>query len=345
MSYTSEEARWAAVAARDRGADGAFVFGVVTTGIYCRPGCASRTPRREHVRYFAGPDEAENAGLRPCKRCGPRGGPSQAAEAVARACAVIEAAETPPTLGQLADAAGMSPFHFHRVFKAATGLTPAAYGRARREERLRTALQEAPSVTAAIYDAGYGSASGVYSGGGLGMKPSAYRSGARGERITYAVTGSPLGLLLVAATVRGICAIEFGAGEGELQARLADRFPAAELVPGDEAFAGTVAGVVALIEAPARGHELPLDIQGTAFQRRVWAALMAIPPGRTASYGAIAAQLDQPGAARAVAQACGANKLAVAVPCHRVVGGDGALGGYRWGVERKRELLRREREV
>lgn len=342
MSYATEEGRWAAVADRDRGADGAFVFGVVTTGIYCRPGCASRTPRREHVRFFTGPDEAERAGLRPCKRCAPRGGPSPQDEAVARACALIEQAEAPPTLGQLADAAGMSPFHFHRVFKAATGLTPAAYARARRDARLRDGLQRADSVTAAIYDAGYGSASGAYEGAPLGMTPSAYRDGAPGEQIRYAVAESYLGPVLVAATARGICAIEFADRAEQLPARLAARFPRARLAPADAAFAATVAHVVAFIEAPAAGLDLPLDIQGTAFQQRVWAALRAIPAGATASYAEIAAGIGQPGAARAVAQACAANRLAVAVPCHRVVRGDGDLSGYRWGAARKRALLARE---
>lgn len=343
MSYETDEARWAAVAGRDRAADGAFVFGVVTTGIYCRPGCASRTPRRENVRFFAGPDEAEGAGLRPCKRCAPCGGPAPQAEAVARACAVIAAADSPPTLGQLADAAGMSPFHFHRVFKAATGLTPAAYARAHRDERLREALPAASSVTAAIYEAGYGSSSGVYSTAPLGMTPAAYRGGAKGERISYAVAGSYLGPVVVAATERGVCAIEFGDSADELQARLSTRFPGAELVAGDEAFAETVARVVTFLEAPAAGLDLPLDIQGTAFQRRVWEALRAIPAGATASYAEVAARVGQPGAARAVAQACAANRLAVAVPCHRVVRGDGEPGGYRWGAERKRAILERER--
>jgi AraC family transcriptional regulator of adaptative response/methylated-DNA-[protein]-cysteine methyltransferase len=343
--YESDEARWAAVAGRERAADGAFVFGVVTTGVYCRPGCAARTPRRENVRFFAGPDEAEAAGLRLCKRCDPRGGPSAQSAAVARACALIEASAAPPTLGQLADAAGMSPFHFHRVFRAATGLTPAEYGRARRAERLRDGLPAAPSVTAAIYEAGYGSPGAVYRGEApMGMAPAAYRAGAAGEQVRYAVAGSHLGPLLVAATARGVCAIEFGAGEDELAARLRARFPRAAIEPGGPELAATVAAVLALVEAPAAGHDLPLDIQGTAFQRRVWAALAAIPAGSTASYAEVAERIGQPGAARAVAQACGANRLAVAVPCHRVVRGDGDLSGYRWGAERKRELLKRERE-
>jgi len=347
MSYSNDEARWEAVASRNKGAAEVFVFGVRTTGVYCRPGCASRTPRRENVRFFATPDEAEGAGLRPCKRCTPRGGEDPRAAAVARACALIGAAEEPPTLGQLADVAGMSAFHFHRVFKAATGLTPADYARARRDERLRAGLQSASSVTAAIYEAGYGSASGLYGDGAaaLGMQPSAYRAGACGERISYAVAESSLGPVLVAATARGVCAIEFGERAEQLPARLAARFPNAELVADDPAFSATVASVAALVETPARGLELPLDIQGTAFQQRVWAALRAIPPGSTASYAEVAARIGQPGAARAVAQACAANGLAVAVPCHRVVRGDGALSGYRWGAERKRALLEREQEA
>jgi AraC family transcriptional regulator of adaptative response/methylated-DNA-[protein]-cysteine methyltransferase len=343
MSYTTDEARWGAVAARDKGADGAFLFGVITTGIYCRPGCASRTPRRENVRFFATADEAERAGLRACKRCDPRGEAApRPAAAVARACAQIEAAEQPPTLGELADAAGMSPYHFHRVFKAATGVTPAAYWRARRDERLRQGLRAGGSVGAAIYEAGFGSASGAYEGAALGMTPATYRAGARGERISYAVAGSYLGPVLVAATERGVCAIEFGDDAPALRGRLAARFPGAELQEGDAAFAATVARVVAFIEAPAGGLDLPLDIQGTAFQRRVWAALRAIPAGQTASYAEVARRVGQPGAARAVAQACAANTLAVAIPCHRVLRGDGDLGGYRWGAGRKRQLLERE---
>jgi AraC family transcriptional regulator of adaptative response/methylated-DNA-[protein]-cysteine methyltransferase len=344
MSYTTDDARWGAVAARDKAAEGAFLFGVMTTGVYCRPGCASRTPRRENVRFFTTADEAERAGLRPCKRCDPQGQGSPRVAAVARACAMIEAAEAPPTLGELADAAGMSPYHFHRVFKAATGVTPAEYGRARRAERLRQGLQGAGSVGAAIYDAGFGSASGAYGGGAaLGMTPAAYRAGASGERISYAVADSYLGQVLVAATARGVCAIEFGDDAPALRARLAARFPGAELREGDEAFAAMVARVVAFIEVPAAGLDLPLDIQGTAFQRRVWAALQAIPAGATASYAEVARRVGQPGAARAVAQACAANTLAVAIPCHRVLRGDGDLGGYRWGAGRKRQLLERER--
>jgi AraC family transcriptional regulator of adaptative response/methylated-DNA-[protein]-cysteine methyltransferase len=343
MSYTTDDLRWRAVESRDKAADGAFLFGVKTTGVYCRPGCTARTPRRENVRFFATADEAEAAGLRPCKRCTPRGGSPQA-EAVARAVALIDASDAPPTLGQLADTAGMSPYHFHRVFKAATGVTPAEYGRARRDDRLRQSLRGEGSVTAAIYEAGFGSASGAYESGrtALGMTPSAYKAGAQGERIRYAVAESYLGPVVVAATERGVCAIEFGEGADELRSRLAGRFPDADLQQGDGDFAATVARVLELIEAPAVGLDLPLDIKGTAFQRRVWAALRAIPAGSTASYAQVAERIGQPGASRAVAQACGANTLAVAIPCHRVLRGDGDLGGYRWGAARKRALLERE---
>lgn len=344
-AYTSDEARWAAVRERDQGADGAFVYGVLTTGVYCRPGCASRQPRRENVRFFDGPEGAEGAGLRPCKRCAPRGdGGDDHAAAIARACALLEQAAEPPTLRELAAAAGLSPFHFHRVFKAALGVTPKAYARARRAERLRAGLAAGTPVGPAGYDAGFGSSSSLYadSAAALGMRPSAYRGGAAGERVRYAVARAYLGWVLVAATERGLCAIDLGDDPAALAEGLRARLPRAELQADDPDFAAWVAQVVAFLEAPGRGLGLPLDIQGTAFQRRVWAALQAIPPGQTASYAEVAAQVGQPGAARAVAQACAANSLAVAVPCHRVVRGDGARGGYRWGAARKAALLERE---
>lgn len=346
MSYTSDEARWAAVRGRDRGADGAFVYGVLTTGVYCRPGCASRAPRRANVRFFGTPDEAEAAGLRPCKRCAPRADrPDQAeAAAIARAVAAIEAADEPPTLRELAAAAGLSPFYFHRRFKAALGVTPAAYARARRSERLREQLAAAPTVSAAIYEAGFGSSGRLYAEAGatLGMTPAAYRAGAPGEQIRYAVAPSALGQVLVAATGRGLCAIELGDDPVALAAGLRARFPHAALEGDSPELAAAVRAVVELVERPGRGLELPLDMRGTAFQRRVWAALREIPPGATASYAEVAQRIGQPGAARAVAQACAANTLAVAVPCHRVVRGDGEAGGYRWGGARKRALLARE---
>lgn len=348
MSYATDEARWAAVSARDRAADGAFVYGVLTTGVYCRPGCASRAPRRNNVRFFASPGEAEAAGLRPCKRCAPAASRADGAEAaaLARAVALIEAADEPPALRELAAAAGLSPFHFHRRFKAAFGVTPAAYARARRAERLRGELTAAPTVSAAIYEAGYGSSGRLYaeSAATLGMTPGAYRAGAPGERISYALAPSALGWVLVAATERGLCAIELGDDAEALMAALHARFPRAELASDDPAFAGWVQAVVALVETPRRGLDLPLDMRGTDFQRRVWAALREIPPGTTASYAEVAAKIGQPGASRAVAQACAANTLAIAVPCHRVVRGDGTPGGYRWGAARKQTLLAREAE-
>ncbi|NTU80139.1 MAG: bifunctional DNA-binding transcriptional regulator/O6-methylguanine-DNA methyltransferase Ada [Chloroflexales bacterium] len=346
MSYTTDETRWQAVSARDRAADGAFVYGVVTTGVYCRPGCASRAPRRANVRFFATPDEAERAGLRPCKRCAPRAARADGAEAaaVARAGALIEAADEPPTLRELAAAAGLSPFHFHRLFKGAMGVTPAAYARARRAERLRGELPAATSVSAASYEAGFGSSGRLYaeSAATLGMTPATYRAGAPGEHISYTVAPSSLGYILVAATARGLCTIELGDDPEALAMAVRARFPQAQLVADAPDLATSVSAVVAMVEAPRRGLDLPLDMQGTAFQRRVWAALRAIPPGATASYAQVAERIGQPGAARAVAQACAANTLAVAIPCHRVVRGDGDPGGYRWGSQRKRELLRRE---
>lgn len=348
MSYTTDEARWTAVSGRDRGADGAFVYGVVTTGVYCRPGCASRAPRRANVRFFGTPDEAEAAGLRPCKRCTPRAARADSAEAaaVARAVALIESADEPPSLRELAAAAGLSPFHFHRLFKASLGVTPAAYARARRSERLHGELVAAPSVSAAIYEAGFGSSGRLYaeSAATLGMTPTAYRAGAPDERIAYAAAPSALGWVLVAATERGLSAIELGDDPAALAESLRARFPLAELVPDDPQVAAWAQAAVALVESPRRGLDLPLDLRGTAFQRRVWATLREIPAGATASYAEVAERIGQPGAARAVAQACAANTLAVAVPCHRVVRGDGSAGGYRWGSARKRELLAREAE-
>jgi AraC family transcriptional regulator of adaptative response/methylated-DNA-[protein]-cysteine methyltransferase len=300
------------------------------------------------VRFFGTPAEAEAAGLRPCKRCAPSAPRADQAEAaaLARAVALLEAADEPPTLRELAAAAGLSPFHFHRRFKAALGVTPAAYARARRSERLRNELSTAPSVSAAIYEAGFGSSGRLYaeSTATLGMTPSTYKAGAPGERIAYAVAPSALGWVIVAATARGLCALELGDDPATLAATLRARFPQAELAPDDPQLAAWAQAAVALVEMPRRGLDLPLDLRGTAFQRRVWAALREIPPGTTASYGELAARIGQPGASRAVAQACAANTLAVAIPCHRVVRGDGDPGGYRWGSARKRALLAREAE-
>ena len=338
--------RRAALLARDPAFDGRFVYSVRTTGVYCRPSCPSRAARPENVRFHATPAEAEAAGFRPCLRCVPDAVSPDArrAEAVARACRLIEAAETQPTLDALARAAGLSPFHLHRVFKAATGVTPRAYGAAHRAARVAELLPEAGSVTEAIYEAGYGTAGRFYAGATarLGMAPAAYRKGGAGEAIRFALGPCSLGEVLVAATDRGICAILLGDDPDALLRDLQDRFPHATLTGGDPDFEALVARAVGLVEAPSRAIDLPLDIGGTAFQQRVWQALRAIPAGTTASYAEIARALGTPAAVRAVARACGANALAVAIPCHRVVRSDGALSGYRWGIARKRELLARE---
>lgn len=330
-----------AVEARDRTADGRFLFGVVTTGIYCRPSCAARTALRENRRYFESAGAAEAAGYRACLKCRPG---AVAADPVAQACHFIEAAETLPPLDAIAAAAGLSPHHFHRRFKAETGVTPRAWAAARRAERLATALGEGQGVTRAIHGAGYESARAAYaeSGARLGMQPGAVARKGAGTRIRAAIAMTSLGALLVAATDLGVVRIAFG-GQTELMQALRHDFAAAEIVEDDPGFGQTVSAVVALVEEPRAGQALPLDIRGTAFQRRVWDALQRIPAGATATYGEIATMIGQPSAVRAVAGACAANELALAIPCHRVVPAAGGTGGYRWGPERKEALLRRER--
>lgn len=344
--YGDDESRWLAVLGRDAAADGVFFYGVATTGVYCRPSCASRRPMRENARFFATPDDAETAGFRPCKRCRPHEAAADLAarQAVLNACRLIDESPAPPSLETLAAAAGLSPSHFHRVFKRTLGLTPRQYAHERRMAAVRDGLAAEASVTDAVYSAGFGASSRFYerAGAELGMKPGDYRRGGQGERIRYATAPSYLGRVLVAATDRGICRIAFGDSDAALLAELRRRFPAADLSGDDPDFAVDVTRVLALLDHPRASLDLPLDIQGTAFQRRVWAALRDIPVGTTASYGEVAAAIGEPTAARAVAQACGANELAVAVPCHRVVAAGGGLGGYRWGVERKRALLSRE---
>lgn len=345
--YLTDQQRWDAVAGRDRAADGRFVYAVRTTGIYCRPWCPSRRPSRANVAYFEGCDAAEQAGFRPCKRCAPRSDTPDAERraAILRACALIDTAETLPSLGQLADAAGLSPFHFHRLFRQEMGVTPRQYAQSHRAAKMRERLRDQPSVSDAIYSAGFESSGRFYAQSSelLGMTPSTYRRGGVGETVRYAVVPCSLGWVLVAATERGLCVIEFGDAPAELEARLRSRLPGADLRDADQDFAEWVTQVVALVETPGRGLDLPLDIRGTAFQQRVWTALRELPAGTTASYTAIAKRIGSPKAARAVAQACAANPLAVAIPCHRIVRGDGDLGGYRWGLGRKQALLERER--
>jgi len=351
-AYEDDEARWDAVRARVAGADGRFWYSVRSTGVYCRPSCPSRTPHRANVAFHASCQDAEAAGFRPCLRCRPLDPPlaERQAKAVAQACRLIDAAvdagDAAPGLAALAEACGMSRFHFHRVFKAQAGITPKAYFDARRAARLPQALKDAASVTAAAYDAGFQSSGRFYaaSPGLLGMEPRRWRAGGDGETIRFAVGQCSLGALLVAATAKGICCILLGDDPDALVRDLQDRFPKAELLGAEPGFERSVAQVVGFVEAPRLGLDLPLDVRGTAFQQRVWQALRQIPAGQTVGYAELAARLGMPQGARAVAGACAANPVAVAIPCHRVVRNDGAISGYRWGVERKRSLLAREAE-
>jgi AraC family transcriptional regulator of adaptative response/methylated-DNA-[protein]-cysteine methyltransferase len=343
---TTSDPRWRAVVGRDRNADGAFFYAVSTTGVYCRPSCSARAANPENITFHATAADAERAGFRPCKRCRPDRLPlaAQHAALVADLCRHIETSEQVPTLAQLAKRAGLSAHHLHRLFRAITGVTPKAYAAAHRAHRLRRALGRSATVTEAIYDAGYGSNGRFYdeSDEVLGMTPTRYRSGGGGAEIRFAVGECSLGSILVAQSERGVCAIFIGDDPDALVRELQDRFPQARIVGGDAGFEELVAKVVGLVEAPNIGFDLPLDVRGTAFQQRVWQAMRAIPPGETTSYSELARRIGAPKATRAVAAACAANTIAVAIPCHRVVRSDGALSGYRWGVERKRALIERE---
>ncbi|MBT8768431.1 bifunctional DNA-binding transcriptional regulator/O6-methylguanine-DNA methyltransferase Ada [Metapseudomonas boanensis] len=348
-SSTEQDPRWAAVQARDPAADRHFVYAVKTTGIYCRPSSPTRLPRPENVEFFDTAEQAEAAGYRPSRRAAAdmTSVAAQHAALVETACRRIETAEEAPGLETLADEAGMSPSHFHRVFKGITGLTPKAYALAQRAQRVRQRLSAGASVTEVLYDAGFNSNSRFYAASSqvLGMKPSDYRAGGANTDIRFAVGECSLGSILVAQSGIGVCAILLGDDPNVLLKDLQDKFPRARLIGGDRKFEQLVSKVVGFVEAPALGLDLPLDVRGTAFQERVWQALREIPPGSTASYAEIATRIGAPKAVRAVAQACAANSLAVAIPCHRVVRSDGNLSGYRWGVERKRQLLDREAEV
>lgn len=346
LPLSSDDERWAALVRRDRAADGGFYYSVRSTGVYCRPSCAARLARRENVSFHSTCAEAKQAGFRPCKRCRPNapGLVEQRAAAVANACRLIESADDMPDLDTLAAAAGMSRFHFHRIFKTVTGVTPKAYAVAHRAQRVRDGLSRSGTVTEAIYGAGFNSNGRFYatSADVLGMTPTNFRAGGSGASIRFAVGECSLGSIVVAATDKGVCAILLGDEPDALLRDLQDRFPQARLIGGDKAFEQWVSKVVGLVEAPALGLDLPLDLRGTAFQQRVWQALREIPAGATASYSDIAKRIGAPKAVRAVAQACASNALAVAIPCHRVVRNDGGLSGYRWGVARKRALLERE---
>ena len=343
---SAEENKWASLVRRNGRADGSFYYGVKTTGVFCRPSCPSRLPRRSNVLFFASAAEARAAGFRPCRRCRP----DMAARAephldrIVRVCGLIGTAEWPPTLAELAEAVGLSPSHLHRVFKRAVGVTPKGYAAALRAQRLKDGLRPGVTVTRALHDAGFGSGSRLYANAGehLGMVPARYRSGGEGVPIHFAAARTDLGWVLVARTERGICAIDLGDSREALVDAFKTRFDRAEHRGEDPEFVRWVRRVAESIASSRRGLALPLDIRGTAFQRRVWEELRRIPAGRTASYAEVARRIGKPGSARAVARACASNPLALAVPCHRVVRSDGDPGGYRWGVEKKRALLERE---
>lgn len=345
---TQQDERWQRVLLRDASADGLFVYAVSSTGVYCRPSCPSRTARPEHVSFYADPVAAEAAGFRACRRCHPRGPSLQQRHTalIERLCRYIEASAHVPDLMELAQQADLSPFYLQRLFKAGTGLSPAAYAQALRSQRLRQQLAAAPSITDALYDAGYSSSGRFYEEADqvLGMTPGQWRRGGEGMTIRFAVGQCALGAVLVAESQRGVCAILLGDEPEPLLHELQRHFHAATMLGGDAGFDLRVAQVAAFVEQPVRGLDLPLDIRGTVFQQKVWQALRQIPAGSRLSYAELAQRIGAPSAVRAVAGACAANVLAVAIPCHRVVRSDGGLSGYRWGIERKQALLQREAE-
>lgn len=347
-AFVDDAARWQAVRARDRGADGAFVFAVRTTGIYCRPSCSSRSARRHNVEFFAAPGEALRAGYRPCKRCQPDTQQS-GRKLVERACKLLTQDEDAPSLSDVAARLKLSPSALTRLFQRELGLSPRDYLAQAKRARFRSALRNGEDIAAATFGAGYGSSSRVYEGerAGLGMTPATYRKGGLGAEIDYAIAASPLGKLLVAATERGICAVFIGDSEALLQEELRQDFPAATIARDDAALKPRIEAVLARLDGRKRtalaARDLPLDIRATAFQWQVWKALTEIPEGQTRTYGEIAASIGQPKAARAVGRACATNPVSIVVPCHRAIGSSGSLTGYRWGVKRKQKLLEREK--
>ncbi|CAN7579994.1 bifunctional DNA-binding transcriptional regulator/O6-methylguanine-DNA methyltransferase Ada [Pseudoduganella sp. LjRoot289] len=346
-TFKNDDERWNAVQRRDGGADGQFYYSVRTTGVYCRPSCGSRRALRGNVAFHATAEDAERAGFRPCLRCKPDQAPlaERHAAVVAQMCRLIDEAESEPDLASLAEASGISRFHFHRIFKARTGLTPKAYAAGVKQRRMQERLAAGQAtVTDAIYAAGFNSSGRFYaqSAGALGMTPKAYQAGGSGAAIRFAIAGCSLGAILVASTDKGICAILIGDDPDLLARDLQDRFPKAELIGAEAEYEQVVAAVIGMVEAPEIGLDLPLDVRGTAFQQRVWQALREIPAGQTVSYAELAERVGAPRGARAVAGACAANAIAIAIPCHRVVRNDGSISGYRWGVERKQALLERE---
>jgi len=347
-TWVSDEVRWDAVVARDSGHDGKFVFAVATTGVYCRPSCPARRPRRENVKFFSRPEQAEKAGFRACLRCRPRsvsGNPQS--DFAKEVCRYIEQhLDEPITLGRLGKAFRQSRFHLQRRFKAALGITPREYADSCRMRLLKRNLQAGDNVTRAMYDAGYGSSSRLYekTASQLGMTPDRYRRGAIAATVRYAISDSPLGRMLIGATERGVCAIQFGRTDGELIEGLKREFPFAVRKHDEEGLQAWVEAVLSKMTGSELNASLPLDIRATAFQRRVWTYLQSIPFGATRSYGQVARAIGQPSASRAVARACATNPVAVAIPCHRVVREDGNISGYRWGVERKKALLEMEQQ-
>ncbi|WP_235914412.1 bifunctional DNA-binding transcriptional regulator/O6-methylguanine-DNA methyltransferase Ada [Rugamonas rivuli] len=347
-AYQGEDLRWTAVQQRDGGADGVFWYSVRSTGVYCRPSCGARPALRKNVAFYDSREAAEQAGFRPCMRCKPEQPPlaERQAAVVAQACRLIDEAdaETALDLDSLATAVGVSRFHFHRMFKAVTGITPKAYANAQRARRMQAGLAQQATVTDAMYAAGFNSSGRFYaqSPAVLGMTPTAFRAGGRGAQIRFAIGACSLGAILVASTEQGICAILMDDDPDVLVRDLQDRFPKAELIGAEPEFEQVVSRVVGMVERPEIGLDLPLDVRGTAFQQRVWQVLRGIPAGRTVSYAELAQLVGSPKGARAVAGACAANALAVAIPCHRVVRNDGSISGYRWGVDRKAALLDRE---
>lgn len=341
------ETCWTAVATRDTGADGHFVYAVRTTGVYCRPGCASRRPRRENVAFFRLPEAARAAGFRACLRCRPDAAPAADPQLalVRRAARLIEETlDAPLSLSELAERAGASPFHLHRLFRRHLGIAPKAYGDALRMRTVRRSLKEGEPIAGALYEAGFGSSSRLYerASAQLGMTPGQFRRGAPGEDIRYCLAGSPLGRLLVAATAKGVCFLALGEEDGRLVGELGAEFPRARLAEDAAGLGPWVEIVLAYLSGEAPHPALPLDLRGTAFQRLVWETLQTIPPGETTTYAALAARIGSPRAIRAVGRACATNPVSLAVPCHRVLRGDGALAGYRWGLARKRALIDRE---
>jgi len=350
LPFATDDERWSAVLARDPRAEDVFWLGVTSTGIFCRPTCAARKPHRDHARFFETPAAAQDAGFRPCRRCRPTDDARTQLDVVAEACRILDADDSgaPVTLEELGRMVGWSPFHLQRTFRRIVGVTPRQYAESKRLERLRETLRDADSVTTALYDAGWGSSAAFYATAPahLGMSPTAYRSGAARDRIAYTIVTSPIGPMLLAATRRGICSIRFADDDGRLLADLHAEFPRAAAIERDDGALRDLAAAVLRNLAGSQPHlDLPLDIQATSFQRRVWEAIRGIPYGETRTYAEIAAAVGAPAAARAVGQACGANPVSIIIPCHRVVASGGGLGGYGWGLERKRWLLRHEADT